>query len=220
MKRKFIVGNWKSNISNSEAKNWLDEFKINDLEITDKEIVVCPSFTLLPFVKKLIVNSQLSIAIGAQDISQFDEGAYTGEVNGEQIKEFADYVIIGHSERRQYFKEDNKTLQRKVEMAIKYNLMPFFCVQDRDTTVPAGVKIVAYEPVGAIGTGNPDTPDNAEQIAAAIKSVNKEITHVLYGGSVTSDNINSFTKMPDIDGVLIGGASLDPVEFLKIINNA
>ncbi len=220
MKKLFIVANWKSNKTAIEAKNWFDAFKINDLEITDKEIIICPPFTLLSSVSSEIRSQKLEVGIGAQDISPFDEGAYTGEVNGKQIKEFGNYVIIGHSERRQYFKEDNETLNRKVTIAIEYNLIPIFCVQERNTVVPSGVRIVAYEPVWAIGTGNPDTPDNAEQVATAIKSSNKEITHVLYGGSVTPENINSFTKMPHIDGVLVGGASLDPIEFLKIINNA
>lgn len=220
MKRKLIVANWKSNITNFQAKNWLDAFKINDLGITGKEVIICPSFTLLPSVSSEAKSEKLEIKIGAQDISPFDEGAYTGEINGKQIKEFADYVLIGHSERRQYFKEDNETLNRKVIMAIKYNLMPIFCVQNENTPIPTGVKIVTYEPVSAIGTGNPDTPDNAEQVATAIKSFNKEIAQVLYGGSVTSNNINSFTKMSNINGVLVGGASLDPTEFLKIIKNA
>ncbi|MDO8620947.1 MAG: triose-phosphate isomerase [Candidatus Levybacteria bacterium] len=220
MKKLFIVANWKSNKATFEAKNWLDEFKINDLEIENKEIVICPSFNLLSLVSSEIRNQKLEVKIGAQDISPFDEGAYTGEINGKQIEEFADYVIIGHSERRQYCKEDNETLNRKVVMAIKYNLLPIFCVQNQNTPVPPNVKIVAYEPVSAIGTGNPDTPDNAEQVARTIRAINKEIISVLYGGSVTSENINSFTKMPNIDGVLVGTSSLDSMEFLKIINNA
>lgn len=222
MKKTFIIANWKSNKTILEATEWFRT--INNSPVTfnkeEKEVIVCAPFTLLPKVKKLTVNCSLSIVVGAQDISPFDEGAYTGEVNGEQIKEFADYVIIGHSERRQYFKEDRETLNRKVIMASKYNLLPIFCVQDQNTPIPPNVKIVAYEPVSAIGTGNPDTPENAEQIAILIKASNREITNVLYGGSVTSENINSFTKMSNIDGVLVGTSSLDPTEFLKIINNA
>ncbi len=222
MKKLFIVANWKSNKTIYQTEEWFRT--INNSPVTfnkeEKEVIVCAPFTLLPKVKKLTVNCSLSIVVGAQDISPFDEGAYTGEVNGEQIKEFADYVIIGHSERRQYFKEDRETLNRKVIMASKYNLLPIFCVQDQNTPIPPNVKIVAYEPVSAIGTGNPDTPENAEQIAILIKASNREITNVLYGGSVTSENINSFTKMSNIDGVLVGTSSLDPTEFLKIINNA
>ncbi|MEK7450546.1 MAG: triose-phosphate isomerase [Patescibacteria group bacterium] len=220
MKKLFIVGNWKSNKTALEAKNWLDAFKVNDLGITDKEIIICPPFTLLSSISLEVRSQKLEARIGAQDISPFDEGAYTGEINGKQIKEFGDYVLIGHSERRQYLKEDDEILNRKVIMAIKYNLIPIFCVQERNTVIPSGVRIVAYEPIWAIGTGNPDTPDNAEQVATAIKSSNKEITHILYGGSITSANTNSFTKMSQIDGVLVGGASLDSTEFLKIIKNA
>lgn len=220
MKHLFIVANWKSNKTTLEAKEWFQT--INSLQLTfnkdNKEIIVCSSFTLLPLARELTVNSQLSIVVGAQDISPFDEGAYTGEVNGRQIKEFADLVIIGHSERRQNFKETAETLVKKVQMAQKYLLTPIFCIQNKDTFIPEGVKVAAYEPVGAIGTGNPDTPENAERIARVAKG--KGIQFVLYGGSITSANISSFTKMPSIDGVLVGGASLDALEFTKIIQNA
>lgn len=220
MKHLFIVANWKANKTTPEAEEWFQT--INSLQLTfnkdNKEIIVCPSFTLLPLVRELIVNSQLSIVVGTQDISPFDEGAYTGEVNGKQIKEFTDYVIIGHSERRQNFKETDEMLIKKVLMAQKYLLTPIFCIQEQDTFVPEGVKIVAYEPVAAIGTGNPDTPENAEKVAKAVKE--KGVQFVLYGGSVNTQNVSSFTSMESIDGVLVGSASLDASEFGKIIQNA
>ncbi|MBI2622753.1 MAG: triosephosphate isomerase [Candidatus Levybacteria bacterium] len=141
-------------------------------------------------------------------------------MNGKQMKEFADFVIIGHSERRQNFKETDEMLVKKVQMVQKYLLTPIFCIQNEDTFIPEGVKIVAYEPVEAIGTGNPDTPENAEKVARVIKNTHKDVMYVLYGGSVTSANISGFTKMPSIDGALVGGASLDAKEFTKIIQNA
>lgn len=213
---RFIVANWKANKTSLEAKEWLQEISNN----ANKEIIVCPPLTLLSDMKSLIANYQLPITLGVQDISAFDEGAYTGEVNGKQIKEFADYVIIGHSERRQNFKETDEMLVKKVQMAQKYLLTPIFCIQDQNTFIPEGVKIIAYEPVGAIGTGNPDTPENADKTAQIIKDTHKNVMFVLYGGSVTSTNVSSFTKMPSIDGVLVGGASLDASEFGKIIQYA
>lgn len=220
MKHLFIVANWKSNKTVKEVEDWINELKDANLDVVNKEIIICPSFTLLSHTKSLITNYQLSITLGAQNISPFDEGAYTGEVNGKQIKEFADFVIIGHSERRQNFKETDEMLVKKVQMVQKYLLLPIFCIQNEDTFIPEGVKLVAYEPVEAIGTGNPDTPENAEKVARVIKNTHKDVMYVLYGGSVTSANISGFTKMPSIDGALVGGASLDAKEFTKIIQNA
>lgn len=221
MKKLFIIANWKSNKTASEAKEWLQEFQISNVksQISNKEIIICPPFTLLPILKSSIINLKSPVKLGAQDISPFDEGAYTGEVNGRQIKEFADYVIIGHSERRTHLKETDEILVRKVEMARKYSLTPIFCVQGESTSVPSGIEIVAYEPVFAIGSGNPDTPENANTVSDSIKQ-KTQVQYVLYGGSVTSQNVSQFSQQPHIDGVLVGGASLDADEFAKIIQNA
>lgn len=218
MKNLFIVANWKSNKTAKEAEDWLNELKNANVDVANKETIICPPFVLLYKLNSVIKELNLPIKLGAQDISPSDEGAYTGEVNGKQIKEFADLVIIGHSERRQNFKETDEMLVKKVQMAQKYLLTPIFCVQNKDTFIPEGVKLVAYEPVGAIGTGNPDTPENAERVAKAVKE--KGIQFVLYGGSVTSENVKSFASMSNLDGVLVGSASLDASEFGKIIQNA
>ena len=221
MKRKLIVANWKSNKTTLEANSWLQEFPISNFQfqISEKEIIICPPFTLLPILKSLIIENKLPIFLGAQDISPFDEGAYTGAINGRQIKEFADYVLIGHSERRKNFMESDKMLFKKVELAIQHGLTPIFCVQGEKTQIPTKSSIVAYEPIDAIGTGHPDTPENAENVASFFKK-DYNVARVLYGGSVTSKNVKEFTKMPNIDGVLVGRASLDAQEFYAIIKNA
>ncbi len=219
MKKVFIVANWKSNKDESEAKDWLDGFKIQNLELINKEIIICPPFTLLSQVASEVISRKLKVKVGAQNISPFDGGAYTGEINGKQIKEFVDYVIIGHSERRQNFSETDETLFRKVDQALKYDLTPIFCVQGKETKVPPNVAIVAYEPIDAIGTGQSDTAENAEEVASFFKK-NYNVQYTLYGGSITSKNVKEFTQMPNIDGVLIGGASLDVKEFYAIIQNA
>lgn len=210
----LIVANLKSNKTEEEAKTWAEE--LNKASIQNKEIVVCPSFIHLSTVRKILSPG---IKLGAQDISIFDEGPYTGEVNGKQLKEFVSYVLIGHSERRESFKEDQVTLEKKVNQAIKFGITPIFCVQDENTEIPENVKIVAYEPVFAIGSGNPDTPENAKNVADSIRKKNPNLK-VLYGGSLNSENVRSFTNTQSIRGVLVGGASLDINEFTKIIEKA
>jgi len=226
MKKLFIVANWKSNMASSEAQNWLDGFKIQDLGLTDKEIIICPPFTLLTDLKAYSLNHKFSVKVGAQDISPFGEGSYTGEVNGKQLKNFAEFVIVGHSERRKNFSESNEVVNLKIKKAFEFGLTPIICVSDLEQ-VKAFQEIikenhnllVAYEPLFAIGTGTTDTPENTDQTAKSIKDILSGIP-VLYGGSVTSNNINQFSKMPNIDGALIGKASLNPTEFLQLIKNA
>ncbi len=220
MKKTFIVANWKSNKTESRAKDWLSVISgLKDQDLSNKEIIVCPSFIHLPIMKEFIEGQRLPLKLGAQDVSPFDEGAYTGEVNGEQIKEFVDYVLIGHSERRKNFGETDETLFKKFKLAKENNLSVIFCVQGKETRIPENADIIAYEPINAIGTGNPDTPENAEDVGAYFKA-NSQTLCILYGGSVTADNVNGFTSMPNINGVLVGKASLDPLEFLQILKNA
>jgi len=222
MNKLLIVANLKSYKTENEAKEWLENFKkIKEpgQNLENKEIVICPSFTLLSLFSLYISDNNLPVKIGAQNISPFDEGAYTGEVNAKQIKDFADFVLIGHSERRNNFNETDDLLSKKTELSLKYGLTPIFLVQGKDNLIPQEIKIIAYEPIFAIGSGNPDTPENANQIASLIKSKNN-IYQILYGGSVTSENVKSFTGMVNISGVLVGGASLDPEELIKIIKNA
>lgn len=222
MEKCFIVANWKSNKTESEAKEWLAQMsnvKAQISNVDNKEVIVCPPFTLLPLVSVFVKEHELPIRLGAQDISPLSEGAYTGEVNGKQIKEFAQYVLIGHSERREHFNEDETLLEKKVARAKESGLMPLFCVQGEETPIPAGIDIVAYEPFSAIGTGNPDTPQNANDVARRIRERHR-VTAVLYGGSVTEKNVSEFMRMPQIRGVLVGGASLDPSTFVEILKHA
>jgi len=221
MGKTLIVANLKSYEDENEAKNWLESFKkITELNLNleQKEVIVCPSFTqLFSFFSYFLANN-IKVKLGAQDISPFDEGAYTGEVNAKQIKDFAQYVLIGHSERRTNFNEPEDMLTKKVDMTLKYGLNPIFLIQNQEDLVPQNVQVVAYEPTFAIGTCTADTPENADAVAVVIKS--KSNVQVLYGGSVTSDNVKSFTAKTNIDGVIVGGASLEAEEFIKIIQNA
>jgi len=161
----------------------------------------------------------LPILLGAQDISPFEMGAFTGEVTGSQLKEYVSFCIIGHSERRKYFAEDDALLVKKAALAKREGIEVIYCVPDSLTSIPKDVKIVAYEPVFAIGTGTPDTPDNAQKVIKEIKSKNN-ISLVLYGGSINKDNISKYFEKEDIDGVLVGTSSLDPDSFMQMMLNA
>ena len=223
MDYKIIAANWKSYKTMQEASSWLDEFYslIQGEKVEDQKIIVIfAPFTLLNFISQYIKDKKLKIYLGAQDISQFEEGAYTGQVNGQQIKEFATNVLIGHSEARKYLRQAENDLEEKVKEAVKSNLETIYCVSDMSQVIPTAIEIVAYEPLNAIGSGNPDNPDDANKICSDLKNKYLNIKYTLYGGSVTPDNVASFTSKEFIDGVLVGKESLNPQLFFKIIKNA
>lgn len=213
MKKLLIAGNWKSNKTAREAQEWLHNFKLQTVNV---KLILCVPFTLLYPLRQEIDRLHLSIQLGAQDVSPFPDGAYTGEVSARQVKELADWVIIGHSERRKYFGESDEVLSQKVKQAQSTGLKILYCVPDENTLIPSGVTCVAYEPIWAIGTGKTDSPQNANLVIASIKSITHAHT-VIYGGSVTAENVVSFVSQEAIDGVLPGGASLDPVKFTQLI---
>jgi triosephosphate isomerase (TIM) len=223
MKNLFIAGNWKSNKTSVEASAWMTKYASNVLDISSGgvqvPVVICVPYTILSTMKQELRNISFPLLVGAQNISKFDEGAYTGEVTGKMIKEFADWVVIGHSERRKYFSETDADLALKLEKAHAAGLKVIFCVPDDTTPIPKGADVVAYEPVWAIGTGKTDSPENANAVVASIKS-KSGATIVLYGGSVTGDNVASFVSQPSIDGVLPGGASMDPDKFSHLVHAA
>jgi len=219
---KYIIGNWKSNKNTQEIKEWFKTlanlFTKNGLRIQEKlNLVICPPFPYLSLVKELSKDYQLPIEVGAQDVSPFEEGAYTGEVSAKMLSEFANYVIIGHSERRQYFKEEEKILKRKVEMAAKAELKTIFCISQPHFSSKK-VFMIAYEPLWAIGSGKTETPENMEEIAFFLKK-EKGANLVAYGGSITPANVKDFLVKKNIDGVLLGGSSLNPETFWEIIVN-
>lgn len=213
-KNLWIIANWKSNQTVEEALSWVSEIGPKIEKKEHIKVVVCPTFTAIPEMKKAILVGNFPMMVGAQDLSQFDSGPYTGEESAAILKQFVDLAIIGHSERRQNFGETDEIVAQKVKQALEHQIIPLVCVQGQDTPVPPEVKLIAYEPVFAIGTGHPDTPQNANQVAGIFKQQDLE---VLYGGSVTSENVKGFVMADNINGVLVGGASIDPTEFLKII---
>ncbi len=210
------------------------------------EVAVFPPFTDLRSVQTLMDAEKFEITLGAQDISKHDVGAYTGEISGAFLKKLdVKYILIGHSERRSYHAEDDAVVQAKVAAAFKYNMIPVICVgetlEELEAEGPSAVPvrqilaaleghskvgefIVAYEPVWAIGTGQVATPEQAASVAGKIREaiegkLGPEIaqsTRILYGGSVKSANVAGFLRSPEVDGVLVGGASLDVDEFSGI----
>lgn len=212
----WIIANWKSNKSIAEALDWVSVLGSQIPKNENIKVVVCPAFSCLSEIKKAIQVGNFSLMVGSQDISPFDVGAYTGEESAALLKDLVDIAIIGHSERRINFNETDETVSKKVTLALENNIIPLVCVQNAKTPIPKGSNLVAYEPIFAIGTGNPDTPENADAVAADIKQKDGEV-QVLYGGSVNSGNIKSFINQKNINGVLIGHASLNAGEFISIV---
>ncbi|MBI3577487.1 triosephosphate isomerase [Candidatus Gottesmanbacteria bacterium] len=223
MKDLFIAGNWKSNKTILEAKTWLQEWNVkcqmSNVKWEDLSVVLCVPFTLLGFLRDQVLQLKLPIQLGAQDVSPYPDGAYTGAISARQLKELCNWVIVGHSERRKYFGETDVILAQKVDQAKDAGLKIIYCVQDEKVIVPDGIDVIAYEPVWAIGTGKTDTPENANDVIGTIKK-KTSVNTIIYGGSVTADNVASFVLQPAIDGVLPGGASLDPEKFYRLIETA
>lgn len=247
MRIPIIAGNWKMNNTTDEAIKLVEEIKAGMGE-TEVRVIVCCPFTILGEMKKALEGS--NIKLGAQNIHWEDNGAYTGEISADMLKEQGvEYVIIGHSERRQYFNETDDTVNKKVLKALKEGLFPILCVgetlEERETNKtydvvkeqilkgleniePTAMKdvVVAYEPIWAIGTGKTATPEEANSVIAYIRNVIKdkygeeisEIVPIQYGGSVKAANATEIMNQTDIDGALVGGASLKAEEFLGIVN--
>ncbi|MFJ4045497.1 triose-phosphate isomerase [Microbacterium sp. NPDC089987] len=247
----LIAGNWKMNLDHLQAVATVQKlhWTLKDAghEGDSVEVAVFPPFTDIRSVQTLIDADKIPFALGAQDLSAHDSGAYTGEVSGAFLSKLnVGYVIIGHSERREYHREDDAVVNAKVKAALKHGLVPVICVgetaEDLEkfgaSSVPAGQLekalegipasadiVVAYEPVWAIGSGQAATPAQAQDVCAALRGVLARVldedaaarTRVLYGGSVKSGNIASFMREPDVDGALVGGASLVVDEFAAIV---
>jgi triosephosphate isomerase len=220
----YLVANWKSCKTLNESLLWLEsmkEFKLNELI----KVIVCPPFPYLNAMYKHIVRHWLPIKLGAQDISAYPFGAYTGAVAAPMLNEFITYTIVGHSERRRYFHETDQEVANKASQALENNLTPVVCIDEPYlepqinvlNDMPKEKLMFAYEPLAAIGSGKPDTPEHAQSIAERIKAMVQADVPVLYGGSVTAENIKSFTTMPAISGALVGGASLDAEDWKVLV---
>jgi len=246
----LMAGNWKMNENHLEAIALVQKlaFTLTDRDFDLVEVAVLPPFTALRSVQTLVGGDKLRISYGAQDLSPHDSGAYTGDVSGPMLAKLGcDYVLAGHSERRQYHAESDALVNAKLLAALRSELTPILCVGEpleiRQSGqhvahtlgqldgsldgVPASAvaeMVIAYEPVWAIGTGEVATPGDAQEMSAAIRSRISGVhdadtafsVRILYGGSVKPDNIAPIMAQPDVDGVLVGGASLDAGQFAQI----
>ncbi len=246
-RKPLISGNWKMFKTCSEATEAASQLAKLVEGVPDRDIMIAPTYTSLALVSAAVKDSIVSV--GAQNLFWEDEGAYTGEISAAMITSAGcEYVIIGHSERRQYFNETDENVNKRIKAAIKGNLKPVLCIgetwEDReaektfsvlDKQVKKGLEgsssgdlgslVIAYEPVWAIGTGKTATTDQAQDVHKFLRSLIKEMygeklaesMRILYGGSVKPANIAELMSMPDIDGALVGGASLDPETFSQIV---
>ena len=212
----LIVANLKANKSWDEVSTWIDDV-VQAAQKFKGTIIFCPSYPFLNSSFQKISQNGINLKLGSQDISRFEQGAYTGEVAASQIADLVQFAIIGHSERRQNFKEDQKILEAKVKNAQNAKIEPIFCVQDENTSIPKSLSIIAYEPVFAIGTNNPDSPENVQDFGKRLKA-NGTYT-ILYGGPVSAGNVKTYVK-EHIHVVLVGATnSLDPQKFIGIISS-
>ena len=248
MRTPLVAGNWKMNKTVAEARDLVATMSAKLDAVANVEKVVCPPFLSVPALAEMLKGS--GIGLGAQNLHWEEKGAFTGEVAPNMVKEFCQYVIIGHSERRAYFGETDESVNRKLHAAMKAGLTPIVCVGEtleqyetgstadvvqrqireglRGVEAPAKI-VVAYEPVWAIGTGKASSGENAnyvhqQVIRPALRelfgSQDAEAIRILYGGSVTAANAAEFFAYADIDGALVGGASLKPEEFVAITKAA
>ena len=252
-RKPIMAGNWKMNLNHVEAVGLVQKlaWTLNDKQWDPEqsECVVLPPFTDLRTVQTLVEGDKLTIGYGAQDVSTHDKGAYTGEVSAEMLAKLnCAYVVVGHSERRQYHGEDDAVVNAKAKKALEHGITPIICVgegldirkegrqveytldQVRGSLegIPAeqvAGLVIAYEPVWAIGTGEVATPADAQEVCGAIRAdiaerigaEAAEKVRIQYGGSVKAVNVVEIMAQPDVDGALVGGASLDPEEFAGIV---
>lgn len=246
-RRPLVAGNWKMYTTLDQAMDLAERIvdQLDAIEGVDK--VVCPPFVHLTSLAEFFEDT--SIKVGAQNMHWESQGAFTGEVSPLMIRDFCDYVIVGHSERRRYFCETDANVNRKVLAALAHDLVPIICVGETLEEREAGLTddvvrrqllasvqgvekevahkvVVAYEPVWAIGTGRPATGQDANRVIAFLRALmvecyGTEVGHgvrFLYGGSVTAGNIEEFVSFPEVDGALVGGASLKADEFISIVD--
>jgi len=236
MRRPIVVGNWKMFTSLTDALVLSTGVRDGVEEFSGLEVILCPPAIWLTEISGVVHKSAQNIALGAQNINYLSEGEYTGEISGNMVRDVAKYAIVGHSERRKYFAETNDIISRKVAAAIDAGLSPIVCVGEKkrsDDSIKeivseledslADIKkgeykdiIIAYEPVWAVGADIAADPDYCARVIVKLREVVDAATPIIYGGDVNASNAYNFVWRPEIDGVLVGRASLKVADFIKI----
>lgn len=249
MRTPLMAGNWKMHKGPGEAIKFLNGLSDAVADVEDREVLICPPFVDIYALGRMLRKSETPIKLGGQNLYPAEEGAYTGETAPPMLKECnCDYVILGHSERRHVFEEDDSFINEKVKAARQYDLIPILCVGETEPQRDAGQAeevvsdqirggltdveinsadelVIAYEPVWAIGTGRTATPDDAQAMHAHIRTILTDLygegiangVRIQYGGSVKPHNVDELMAQPDIDGALVGGASLEVGSFERIV---
>lgn len=214
---KYILGNWKANKNFTEMKQWIYTFQREYRAQENVTLGVFPPLPFLSYVQGKLKDCR-NVFVGAQTLSSYEKGSYTGEVTAATLEGVASYSIIGHSERRKTFAETDEQLAEKVKQALAHGIIPVYCVRNEKDPIPAGVRFVAYEPVAAIGTGFNEPADQTVVMKKKMK-LPKDVVFI-YGGSVNEKNASDYFATGEIDGFLIGKACLDPVQFIQIARAA
>ncbi len=251
MRKPLMAGNWKMNLNHLEAIAVAQKlvYSLDDKDYDAVDVAIIPPFTDIRSIQTLIDGDRLRLGYGAQDLSPEASGAFTGDISGSMLHKLGcTYVLVGHSERRSIHSESDALVNRKIKAALAHEMIPIFCVGEELAVRESGAHVshvirqirgglegltkpelkkivIAYEPVWAIGTGKTATPEDAQEVCAAIREEVENIAspeiaaalRILYGGSVKSSNVVEIMAKPDVDGALVGGASLDPEEFAKIV---
>jgi triosephosphate isomerase len=250
-RKKMIAGNWKMHKTSNEARELVKDILIELGKFADCDVVLCPPFTALPVVSEMLTSAP-NVRLGAQNVHEAGSGAFTGEISAAMLRDlYCRYVIIGHSERRQYYGETNALVRKKTQASLDSGLKPIVCIGETLAEREAGQChavlgnqireglgefsekemgeiTLAYEPVWAIGTGKTATPTQAQEAHAHIRALLHHLygaavadkVRIQYGGSVKADNAGELMRQPDIDGALVGGASLDARSFCAIVKSA
>ena len=251
MRKPLMAGNWKMNLNHLEAIAVAQKlvYSLNDKDYDAVDVTIIPPFTDIRSIQSLIDGDRLRLTYGAQDLSPEANGAFTGDISGAMLHKLGcTYAVVGHSERRSIHGESDGLVNRKIKAALAHEMVPIFCVGEELSVRESGAHVshvirqirgglegltkpelkkivIAYEPVWAIGTGKVATPEDAQEVCAAIREEIENIgspeiaaaMRILYGGSVKAANVAEIMAKPDVDGALIGGASLDPEEFATIV---
>lgn len=217
---KYFIANWKTNQTISQSIEWMNVFLNGYKPNNERKIIICPPFPFISVLNNMIGKSH-NLAIGAQDISSFEKGTYTGEVSALNLSGLVSYSIIGHSERFLHMHETSEISFQKSVLAHKYGISRFYCIKNEHDSFPADVEFVCYEAIDAIssGDGNGNNKPLNKIIELKKKLTLTSHTGFIYGGSVNENNCKEYISSPEIDGFLIGGASLNPNRFLTIITS-